>query len=65
MKVRAVPRDCRGTIEKEAPLKKFTALDAEDLRNQMYLYCINFGYAKNKEDAKKLLKKFGFLQREG
>ena len=59
----AVPRDCRGTKIKDAPLKEFTTADAEDLRHQMYLYLINYGFCKDKEQAKGLLKKHGFLTR--
>jgi len=59
----AVPRDCQGTKIEEAPLKVFTTADAEDLRHQMYLYLINYGFCKDKEQAKGLLKKHGFLTR--
>lgn len=63
MKVKAVPRDCRGTNEEDPQYAKktFTLADAEDLRHQMYLYCINYGFCKDKEEAKLLLKRFGFL----
>lgn len=59
----AVPRDCRGTKTEETPLKEFTPLDAEDLRHQMYLYLIHYGFCRDKEQAKGLLKKHGFLTR--
>lgn len=32
-----------------------------ELRQQMYLWCISNGLAKNKEEAKKVLKENGFL----
>lgn len=63
MRVKAVPHDCRGTNE-EFVRKTFTSSDAEDLRHQMYLYCINYGFCKDKEEAKLLLKRFGFLTKD-
>lgn len=65
MKTKAVPRECRGTPVEQAPLKTFTSADAEDLRHQMYMYCINFNFCRNKDEAKLLLKKFGFLTKGG
>ena len=61
IKVHAVPKECRGAKE-EFVRRTFTTEDAEDLRHQMYMYCITNGFTENKEEAKKLLKKFGFLK---
>lgn len=35
--------------------------EKHELRQQMYLWCISNGLAKDKEEAKKVLKENGFL----